>query len=160
VHQPEHGPDSSLNIANYLTGKLNGATARVLPNWPPAPANVSSWAASTTTQGWTTITEGQTLSSPNDSVTAVQVAFGATVNALTLSNSAVTGLTIVSTGGTSYSSLISSATLDATCTVLTVKLSSALPKSQTYVFALNPTITATQGGPVQGVKSVKVIIGS
>jgi hypothetical protein len=101
-----------------------------------------------------TTSEGQV--EPRSKATKFQISFDSTVNGATISNATVTGVTIVSSTGSNYSSRISSAALDSTGKVLTVILTSPLPDQQWYTVALNPLLTATAGGPVRGVKSVKV----
>ncbi len=145
---------SSIKIMDYMAGKLNGHTTRVLPTWPITPANVTAWAASTTTQGFNTITEGQTLSSPNDLVKGFKVTVDSALSGPTVNTSAIS---IVDTGGTSYAGYITSAALDSTARILTVTLNSSLPTSKTYIIALNPAVTAANGGPVLGAKSIKIV---
>jgi hypothetical protein len=144
---------SSINLANYRAGNF-GAYGSRPTCWPYTPINVTTWAASTTTQGFATVTDGQTPSSPNDVLKGFKATADAALNSAAITTSAIS---IVDTGGTSYSSYISSASLDSTGKILTVTLSSSLPTSKTYIIALNPAITAVNGGPVQGAKSVKIV---
>ena len=101
-----------------------------------------------------TTSEGQV--EPRSKAVKFQITFDSALNAATISISGITGVTIISSTGGNYSNRIYSATLDSAGKVLTVTLSSPLPDQQWYTIALNPLLTATVGGPVRGVKSVKV----
>ncbi len=150
---------NGINIAAYKAGLLNGATTRVLPNWPPIPANVLRWAVVATHSGGVgdlavTTSEGQV--EPRSKAVKFQIAFDSPIFAPTISLSGINALTITGTNGTNFSSYISSTSLDVTGQILNVTLSAPLPDQKWYTFALNPLLTAANGGPVLGVKSVKI----
>jgi hypothetical protein len=147
---------SSINVASYAAGNFGIYGSRPTC-WPYAPANVTQWAVVATHSGTdvaVTTSEGQV--EPRSKATKFQITFDSAVNGPTISISGITGVTIVSSTGSNYSNRISSAALDSTGQVLTVTLTSPLPDQQWYTIALNPQITATAGGPMRGVKSVKV----